>query len=72
MNMVTAVETTLADLPEASTNKYPWKTMDIGHHFQWPGTKHAAYVAARRAGRRNNRKFVVRSTEEKVTVWRTE
>lgn len=70
---VEAVPTTLDDLPDAAGQiKYPWRTMAVGNHFVWPGTKHAAYVATARTGKRLKKKFAVRTVDGKITVWRME
>jgi hypothetical protein len=54
-------------------SKYPFRDMEVGDSFMEPGVApKAARCAACRSGRRLNKKFMTRTVEGGVRVWRVE
>ena len=62
-------------IPSSKTGrnaKYPWHQMEVGDSFVFNGeARERAQTAASQAGRRYNKKFSVRKTEEGIVCWRT-
>lgn len=55
--------------------KYPFREMEVGDSFFFAGTPKTAkrlYVSASKFGKRNNRRYAVRSVEGGYRVWRVE
>lgn len=61
-------------IPEARTKtKYPWREMEIGESFLAPKSKENSLSAcACNAAKKLKRRFVLRTVEGGVRVWRVE
>lgn len=59
---------------EPKVTKYPWPAMDEGDSvfFEGETTVGNAASSARQWGKKNDKKFVVRTLDGGVRIWRTE
>lgn len=49
---------------------YPWKTMEIGDSFIHPSSKETARAIASKRGKDLGKRFITRSIEGAVRIWR--
>ena len=56
---------------QAHNKKYPWNELDVGQSFFVPGVAANNFASqASRAGKTYGRRFVVRSMDGGIRVWR--
>lgn len=67
------IEKNISITPRCAYSKWPFSRMAVGESFLLPaGTNRAAAAtAASYFGKRNNKKYSIRKTEDGIRCWRT-